>query len=415
MNRGPRFAAGAAVAAALLLAGPLAAQRTGNDGKAAGDAAYRLDPYTLGEPEALARAGYAALNEFVFADALTTEAIEKTLGDGVPMIWVETEHFKIGSSLPEYAVADQADKERLRPELERLRARLPEVPAKAPRKLDPWLRLHLTAQRCEEAYAEYCRIFAFDRARWPSGPGQTVDGEYRGEGPYLGMTGKFTVLLFAKESSYGRFRERYLNGGGAAASARHMFTRSGSMLFAAHVQGSNLDQDAVLHCVLVYNLVFNLVDGTKYFGHAAPIWIATGLGHVLARRISPRLNYFTDERSYTEDEKDQWNWPPRVQARVRNQVWPSAARVFALSGATALEYVEHMMAWSRMDYLLREKPEGLPAFLEGVKGQIAPGRAPTPEEIAARHLAAFTGAFGMDEAGFDAAWSAWVLATYPKK
>lgn len=412
MSRPPRFAAGAAVAAILFIAGPLAAQERA---KESGDDSFRLDPYTKGIPEALSKAGYVALNEFVFADALTTEAIEKTLGDGVQMIWVETEHFKIGSSLPEYAVADQEDKDRLKPELERLRARLPSVPAKPPRKLDPWLRLHLTAQRCEEVYQEFSRIFALDKARWPTGPGQKVDGEYRGEGPYLGMSGKFTVLLFAKESSYGRIRERYLNGGGAAASARHLFARSGSMLFAAHVQGSNLDQDAVLHCVLTYNLAFNLVDGTKYYGHAAPAWIAAGLGHALARRITPKLNYFTDERSYTQDEKDQWNWPPRVHARVRNKVWPSAERIFALSDLADITYVEHMMAWSRMDYLMSARPEGLPAFLEGVKAQINPGRAPTAEEISKRHLEAFTRAFGMDPAAFDAAWSAWVLETYPKK
>jgi hypothetical protein len=50
-----------------------------------------------------------------------------------------------------------------------------------------------------------------------------------------------------------------------------------------------------------------------------------------------------------------------------------------------------------------------------VKGILTPGRAPTREEIAERHRAAFEKAFGMDAAAFDAAWSAWVLATYPKK
>jgi hypothetical protein len=412
MNLRPRFAAGAAVAVLFFTAGSLAAQ---DEAKGSGGESFGLDPYTKGDAAALAKAGYFAVGEFPFADGLTTAAIEKTLGDGVTMRWVETQHFKIGSSLPDYLVEDQADKTRLKPELDRLRKRLPDVPAKLPRKLDPWLRLHLTAQRCEELYAEYCRIFGFDKTAWPTGPGQTVGGEYRGEGPYLGMGDKYTVLLFAKESSYGRFRERFLNGGGAAASARHMFMRSGSMLYAAHIQGSNLDDDAVLHCALIYNLVFNLVDGTKHYSHSAPTWIAAGLGHALARRVSPKLNYFTDERAYSEDEKDQWNWPPRVHARVKNQIWPTAEKIFSLSDLGAMEYVEHMMAWSRMDYLMREKPDGLPAFLEGVKGQIATGRAPTPEEIAARHLESFQRAFDMDPAAFDAAWTAWVLATYPKK
>lgn len=412
MIRIPRFAAGAAVAALFLVAGPLAAQEKA---KESGDEAFRLDPFTKNEPEALAKAGYVAVGDFEFADGLTTSAIEKTLGDGVKMLWVETAHFRIGSSLPAYELEGQADKERILAELDRLRLRLPTAPAKAPRKLEPWLRLHLTAQRCEEAYAEFSRIFALDQARWPSGPGQLVEGEYRGEGPYFGMGGKFTVLLFGKESSYGRLRERYLAGAGAEASARHFFVRTGSLLFAAHVQGTNLDQDAVLHCVLAYNLAFNFVDGTKNYTHTVPAWIANGLGHTLARRVTPKLNYFTDERAYSEDEKDQWNWPPRVNARVKNQIWPTAEQLFALDDLSQFEYVDHMMAWSRMDYLMSVKPDGLPAFLEGVKGIITPGRAPTKEEITARHAEAFSKAFGMDAAAFDAAWSAWVLATYPKK
>jgi hypothetical protein len=407
-----RSAAMAAAVAVFFAVGPLSAQ---DKEKESDGEDFRLDPYTKHEAAALAKAGYVALNEFKFADDLTTQDIEKTLGDGVELIWVETAHFRIGSSLPEYEIVEREEKDRFKAEFERLRARIPAIPAKVPRKLDSWLRLHLTAQRCEELYAEFVGLFALDQVRWPTGPGQTVDGKYLGEGPYLGMTDKFTVILFEKESSYGRLRERYLAGGGGTSSARHLFIKSGSMLFAAHVQGSNLDEDTVLHCSLAYNLMFNLLDGTKYYTHAAPTWLPVGLGHVFARRISPKFNYFTDDRSYSSDDKDQWDWPPRVQARVKNQVWPSAAKIFALPDVTKVEYVDHMMAWSRMDFLISERTPEMPILLDGVKGRLVTGRTPTAEEIATAHAAAFQKAFGMDAAGFDAAWSAWVLKTYPKK
>lgn len=407
-----RSAARAAAASLLLAAGALAVQEKD---KGSGGEAFREDPYTKNAPEALARAGYAAYHPFRFADGHTTADFEKTLGDGVEMRWIETAHFRIGSSLPAYVAEDREEKERLRGELERLRARIPEAPAKLPRKLDPWLRAHLYAQRCEELLAEFARIFDLDAAPWPSGPGQTMDGAYRGEGPYYGMPDKFTVLLFEKESSYGRVREKYLAGGGGPASARHLFARSGTLLFAVHVQGSNLHEDTALHCALVYNLVFNLADGNKYYAHPAPLWLAAGLGHVLARRVSPKVNYFTDERAYSADEKDQWDWAPRVQARVKNQVWPAAERLFGLSDVARIEYVEHMMAWSRADFLLRERAAGLPAFLDGVKARLAEGRTPTAEEIAAAQERALQAAFGFDAAGFDAAWSEWVLRAYPKK
>lgn len=411
MMHAVRAVALAAATAALAVGAP-AAQ---NKAKGPASEEFRQDPYTKNEAAALTAAGYAAFHPFRFVDGVTTADIEQTVGDDVQMLWIETAHFRIGSSLPEYLVAEREEKERLRGECERLRARIPAIPPKVPRKLDPWLRAHLYAQRCEELYAEFARIFALDDLRWPTGPGQLVDGVYRGEGPYLGMTDKFTVLLFEKESSYGRVRAKYLNGGGGGASARHLFASSGSMLFAAHVQGSNLEVDTALHCVLVYNLVFNLADGVKYYSHPAPLWFEAGLGHALARRISPKVNYFTEERAYSADDKDQWDWPPRVQARVKNQLWPSAERLMALADVAQIQYVEHMMAWSRVDFLLRERASGLPAFLDGVKGRLAEGRAPTAEELAAAQARALQQAFGFDAAGFDAVWAEWVLRNYPKK
>jgi hypothetical protein len=407
-----RSAASAAAAAAILAAGALAVQEKD---KGSGGEDFRLDPYTKNLPEALARAGYVAYQPFRFADSLSTEDLEQTLGDGVEILWIETEHFRIGSSLPEYEVEDREEKERLRGELERLRLKIPAVPAKVPRKLDPWLRAHLYAQRCEDFHAEFARIFAADRAQWPRGPGQTVQGEYRGEGPYFGMSDKFTVLLFEKESSYGRLREKFLRGGGGAFSARHLFIGSGSMLFAAHVQGSNFDKDTPLHCALVYNLTFNFVDGYKYYTHAAPLWFTVGLGHALARKVSPKVNYFTDERSYGADDKDQWDWPPRVQARVKNEVWTTAQRLFDLADVTKIEYVHHMMDGPRLAALLRERADGGRANLAAVNGRLVEGRTPTADEIAAANEKALRLAFGFDAAGFDAAWAEWAAKTYPKK
>ena len=404
-----RSAACAAAALLALVAGPLSAQE-----KKPGDEAFREDPYTGNQPEALAAAGYLSFHPFRFAEGADTAAMEQVLGDGVEMLWVETAHFKIGSSLPEYLITDPEERERVRAELERLKLRLPKVKPKE-RKLDPWLRLHLFAQRCEETWAEFDRIFGLAGVEFPAGPGAKVGGVYRGEGPYWGMGDKFTVLLFEKESSYGRIKQKYLQGVGGEASARYLFPKSDSMLFAAHVQGSNMDGDGVLHCALVYNLIHNFVDGTCHYSFPVPPWLSTGLAHHFARAISPKQNYFTEDKAYTPDEKDVWNWPPRVHARVKNEVWPTAAKLFAIADAAELKYTDHMMAWSRVDYLVRERQPAMGAFLLGLKAQIAEGRAPTAAEIAAQHDRAFTAAFGMDAAGFDAAWTAWVLKTYPKK
>lgn len=404
-----RSVALAAVALGSLVAGPLSAQE-----KKPGDEAFRIDPYTENEPEALAAAGYLSYHPFSFMDGASTATIEQVLGDDVEMLWVETAHFKIGSSLPEYLVTDPDERERVRTELAALKERLPKIKPKE-RRLDPWLRLHLYAQRCEAMHAEFAQRFGLAAVKFPDGPGRSVEGTYRGEGPYWGMGDKFTVLLFEKESSYGRIKQKYLQGVGGEASARYLLTKSDSMLFAAHVQGSSMDSDTVLHCALAYNLAHNFVDATCHYSFPVPVWLPTGLAHHFARAISPKQNYFTEDKAYTPDEKDIWNWPPRVHARVKHEVWPSAAKLFAIADAAELKYTDHMMAWSRVDYLLREHEAALGAYLLGVKAQIAQGRAPTGEEIAAQHDRAFAQAFGMDADGFDAAWTAWVLDNYPKK
>src|SRR5260221_3805982 len=109
----------------------------------------KTDPYTRGAKEELARAGYASLGPFHWADGIETQDIEETFG-GLRVLWVETAHFKLGSTLPTYECPpDDLEKTRLKDELARLGKRLPRARREAA-KLDPWLRLHLYAQPLDE-------------------------------------------------------------------------------------------------------------------------------------------------------------------------------------------------------------------------------------------------------------------------
>src|SRR5262245_53415678 len=171
----------------------------------------KIDPYTKDAPDAKTKAGYASFGPFRFGDAHTTTQIEETLG-GIPLIWVETEHFKLGSGLPEYAIADDAqEKEHIRAELERLAARLPDVKPKL-KKLDPWLRLHLYAQRLEDLYRGFLAEFDLEESQFPNAPPDPKrrTGPYMGEGRYLGMSSKYTVLLFDKKSALSRYSSVHL-------------------------------------------------------------------------------------------------------------------------------------------------------------------------------------------------------------
>ena len=172
------------------------------------EAPAEVDPYTGGEPAALLEAGYVSYGPFEWADGHDTRAIEEILG--LPVLWVETAHFRLGSTLWEYRVSDDRDEKRkLRAELEKLREFLPNVP-KRTRDIDPWLRLHLYAMRVEQTYSQFLEDFGLEDLDFPSAPAAKRRPHPMGRGPYLGMQEKFTILLTEKASTLGRYTGHYL-------------------------------------------------------------------------------------------------------------------------------------------------------------------------------------------------------------
>ena len=141
-----------------------------------------VDPYTLGERELELRLGYERVGFFPWAAGQTTSDVREMMG-GIEILWVETEHFRIGSSLKTYDIpGDKAERALLKKELARLKKRLGKL--RAPRnELDPWLRLHLYAQRMEELYADFFERFSLSPSDFPDGA------------PYLGYREKFLVLI----------------------------------------------------------------------------------------------------------------------------------------------------------------------------------------------------------------------------
>ena len=395
---------------ALALAAPLAAQDDDKD-----KYKFREDPYTEDDPEAWAAAGYFGRDRMPWGDGHGTVDIDEALG-GVEVLWVETAHFRIGCSLPEYKVdSDSKDeKEKIRAELKRLQERIPSVPLK-PKRLDPWLRLHLWAMRLEDIYAEVETLLGVTEEDFPTGPGQLKDGVYMGEGPYLGMQSKFTVLLFEKESSVGRYRSRFMNQTDSTP-IRHLWPQTGTMLFAAAQDNPGLSSETTLHCMVSYAVTLNLVNGYKFYTHELPAWVPVGLGHWFARQVNQKRNYFTEDRIFSEDDKDIWNWAPRVRARVDHEYFPPMSKIFEWSDPLAMKYVDHMLAWSRVDYLMQTDRAGLARYLDGMTGRLADaGVQITPDIVFARQPAAFEEAFGVTPAEMDAAWAEWVLKNYPKK
>ena len=78
------------------------------------------DPYTV-DTAVAARCGHATATPFPWAEGHTTDDIQKLLGS-VPLRWIETAHFRLGSNLPAFAppAGDKHYRRRLAAELSRL-------------------------------------------------------------------------------------------------------------------------------------------------------------------------------------------------------------------------------------------------------------------------------------------------------
>jgi hypothetical protein len=367
-----------------------------------------VDPWTGGD--GFERLGYVRVGSMVLPGPTTTEEVGQVLG-GVPLLWVETEHFKLGSSLKTYRLqGDREEKQKLEREFELLGKRLGRF--KAPRnELDPWLRLHLAAQRLETLYAEFQA--EFDLADVPFGP----PSPGMGTGPYLGQKEKFLVLLLEKSGSLARYTRRYTSVE-QTFSYRYGFSDGGYVfgLSAEALRGNGFTLDAVLHTTMAFGVVNNFCDGFRATWGAAPLWFKYGLGHVASRRIDPRWNLYEGGDGHVDQREDAWNWEPRLRGLVENGVFPSFDEMLSWTKLDEMKPRDHMMSWSRVAWLLEREQSRPREFLMGVTQPAPEGQWEVPQELRdARQAAAFVAAFGGTPEELEAEWVRFVRKRYPRK
>jgi hypothetical protein len=356
------------------------------------------------------RAGIASFGPFRWGDDLTSESIASLLGE--PLIWMETAHFRLGSTLEEIALPDdRIARKRLEGELARLRERLPGFKGKL-KKIDPWLRLHLYAQRVEDLYAEFQSSFSLTDADFSASSSSAV-----GAGAFLGMSDKFTVLLLQKGSTLARFTNT-LCGETWEASYRYYFSKTGGLFvgLAFDALDDGLRTDLTFQYALTFLLTENLSDGFHGYAASGPTWWRTGLARWFARRVDERCLLYTAGKDEFMRDEEEARWEPKVRARVENGASPSSAEMLAWEDPNTMEFSQHMMAWSRVDFVMHAEPAKRRAFLEALDGPV--GAASPSADVEAEHFGRALVALGYESGGFakfDHDWADWVLDTYAKR
>jgi hypothetical protein len=368
-----------------------------------------VDPYTKGEKELMDRLGYASFGPFQWRKGDTTTDVQRNMG-GIPMLWVETEHFRIGSTLGTYELpGDRDEKNRVEEELDRLEERLGKL--KAPkRKLDPWLRLHLYAQRAEELYDSFMEEFSLEPA------------DFEDSGPHLGRSEKFLLLLCQRKSEYSRHMKTYLDVQ-SDTSYRWRWT-GGTSGFAVNVEAireswhmaEDKPYDSILYGQVVSALASGFVEGYRESQAGAPYWLSKALGHYMVRRIDPRWVSGIGTVAGQSIEEDDYKWEPRVRNLVGNDFFATTEEMFGWRLYTDMNVRDHMVVWSKLQYLLTEVDGDDRAFLTDVC--LPPPTGSAEQRRAAmlqRQTAALQEHYGLTPQELDDSWARWVKKTYQKR
>ena len=372
-----------------------------------------VDPYTRGQRELMDRAGCVSFGPFHWAAEQSTEDVRKTL-EGTPILFIETAHFRLASTLVTYKISeDQIEKDVIEAEVAALRKKLPRV--KSSSKLDPWLRAHLIAQRLEAEYADFCQRFGITDAEFADVEARRAQGLELGAGRYLGQKEKFTVLLTETRGAFSRYLRKYT---GLENDYSYRFKFSDCYFFGANFEAlkdGNRGLEIAFSASTAGAVAQNFLSGFRDSNDAAPEWLSYGLAHFYGRRVDARFNQWNAGGATNSDEDKQWIWEPRVFGLVKNDACVSWEQMMSWKAIADIKPRDHMIAWSRVDWLLQRKPESLHEFLFASTEAIASLGAERDTARFEQQGRAQQKVLNMAPAALDDAWRAWVLKTYSKK
>lgn len=407
-----------AAASTLLLAAVLLATLAGAQDKPKLPA-WKLDPYTHGDPKLMKELGYVNFGPFPYgqkgAKGCTSEDVEKHLGYE-RILWVETAHFKIGSMLPEWSVPEEVEtKAKLRKELEFLKKKLPKINPTT-RVLDPWLRLHLVAYRMEEIYKSIQDLFAVTDANFPLDETKVItgQGEYMGHGPYLGMRKKYEILIFEKTSTFQDYLKNFV-GRVTTFEQRWHFKETGSLWFGVPIDRGEgqLKHDTGLHQCLGHNLAHNLLDGFRHYSYDLPTWLTEGFAHWFERTIAPKwMSYCQNEASLAEM-KNEYKFKSVARRLVETGKGTVFSEAFGWRDYSQVSWNDHVLLFARIDFLMSMGKDKFAVFLRKVKGRVDKNWLPNQENLVGACRDALQEVYSLSPLTFDDKFKAWVIKTYP--
>ena len=387
---------------AALLAFPHPAARPGGPGE--------VCPYCKNDPKLLAPAGLVSHGPFPFGTT-TSEEASKQIGYA-KIYWLESAHHRIGSILGAYLIPDKETK-RIRKELKELESFLPAIDSRT-RTLDPWLRVHLYARRAEKFYASFLDLLGLKEGSFPDGKSKFNPGageKYMGEGPYLGEKDKYDLYLAETLPQFQDFLMKYF-GLGTRKPQRWNVIRRDAMFFGLWAKMDALISDTAVHCCLVHNLGHNYLDGFKHYSYDLPVWLTEGFGHWAQRAVDPAfVNYDNIEGSAPFRQNGE-GWPAETRRIIQRGRAAPLADLTRKNSFAELDQNDHIVIWSKVDFLISSDRAKFAALLDRLKGRVDEQGYYLSKGLPDVQREAIRDLYGWTYGEFEEAWKAWVLANY---
>ncbi|TAH37047.1 MAG: hypothetical protein EYC70_08680 [Planctomycetota bacterium] len=359
-------------------------------------------PYCQNDPERMQAAGVVTHQPSVIGFGTPQEFVATVGGDG--WIFLETPHIRWASSLgPESLSAEEAKTRR--EEIERLRAALPDIP-KNPRKLDPWLRLHLLAQRGEDFYARFQKLLQVSDADFPEE--RSNDGPYMGNGRFLGEKDKFELILHARRATHLAFTKAR-TGAEVTDALRLHPPGFHKMLASVPAEDSDLRQDVWLWPHLAHLGSHLFFCAYKHYSFEPPPWLDEGLALFLEKEANP-VSFTREGEEGVYKERGPADWSSAEKKLAASTKTTSFAALLHRNTHGDLSDDELVQCWSLVRFLAAEHPEKLAGFLGGVKGQLDTQGYPSGKDLDGLQSRLLKELWDWTPAALDAEWRAWVVA-----
>lgn len=358
-------------------------------------------PYCKNDPELLAAAGLVSHGPIELGPE-GSENFAETF-PASQWLFLESKHLRWASSLSSESVKTK-DRERLEGELDRLRALFPEIPKKVKR-LDPYLRIHLLAQRGEDFYARFQKLLGVTDADFPER--RTVEGPYMGDGLYLGERGKFEVMVHVSRATHKMFTSKYM-GVAVTDSLRWHFDDAHKVIASIPAVDSDIRYDRFLHPHLVHNLAHNFLCAYKHWSYDPPIWLDEGLAHAMEQEIHHEFHTLDGEEGSMSDNKGPGDWDKELAKLERRGKLTTFAKLMRIQAFGELSLDDHVSAYGLVRFLIDEKPEEFAAFIGALKGLLDETGRPDGSDLLGVQRAQLKEIFGWTAAQLDAAWIEWI-------